>query len=213
MAAADPKSAIVEAGRRLHARGLITASEGNLSVREGDDLFVTPAGFSKGSLEPAHVVRTDLAGQPQESGPRISSETPMHLAIYSRRPDVKAIVHAHPPVASAFSVAHRNLDQPILAEAVVVLGQVVLVPYATPSTWRLADLVARAAVDSDALILANHGAVTLGDTLAKAMERMETLEHVARVSLMARLLGGERPLDPDDVRTLLALRAGGLYSM
>jgi L-fuculose-phosphate aldolase len=211
--AADPKGAIVEAGRRLHTRGLITASEGNISVREGDALYVTPAGFSKGSLEPAHVVRTDLAGQPQEAGPRISSETPMHLAIYSRRPDVRAIVHAHPPVVSAFSVAHRTLDQPILAEAVVVLGPVVLVPYATPSTWRLADLVARAAVDSDALLLANHGAVTLGDTLARAMERMETLEHVARVSLMARLLGGEQPLAPDDVRTLLALRAGGLYGM
>ncbi len=210
---ADAKLAIVEAGRRLHARGLVTASEGNVSVREGDSLFVTPAGVSKGALQPAQIVRTDLAGRPQESGPRISSETPMHLAIYARRPDVQAIVHAHPPVVSAFSVAHRTLDQPILAEAVVVLGPVVLVPYATPSTWRLADLVARAAVDSDALILANHGAVTLGATLDQALERMETLEHMGRVSLLAGLLGGEKPLSPDDVRTLMALRAGGLYGM
>ncbi len=210
---ADAKLAIVEAGRRLHGRGLVTAAEGNLSVREGESLYVTPAGVSKGTLQVSQIVRTDLAGQPLETGPRISSETPMHLAIYARRPDVHAIVHAHPPVVSAFSVAHRALDQPILAEAVVVLGPVVLVPYATPSTWRLADLVARAAVDSDALILANHGAVTLGATLDQALERMETLEHMGRVSLLAGLLGGEKPLSPDDVRTLLALRAGGLYGM
>ncbi len=210
---ADAKLAIVEAGRRLHGRGLVTAAEGNLSVREGESLYVTPAGVSKGTLQVSQIVRTDLAGQPLEAGPRISSETPMHLAIYARRPDVRAIVHAHPPVVSAFSVAHRALDQPILAEAVVVLGPVVLVPYATPSTWRLADLVARAAVDSDALILANHGAVTLGANLAQALERMETLEHMGRVSLLAGLLGGEKPLSPDDVRTLLALRAGGLYGM
>ncbi len=207
------KQALVDAGKRLHGRGLVTASEGNLSVREGDTLLVTPAGAIKGALSVSQIVRTDLYGEPLEEGPRISSETPMHLAIYSRRPDVQAIVHAHPPVASAYSVAHRPLDQPILAEAVVVLGPVVLVPYATPSTWRLADLVARAALGSDTLILANHGAVTLGPTLDKALERMETLEHVARVSLMARLLGGERPLSPDDVRALLALRSGGLYGM
>jgi L-fuculose-phosphate aldolase len=213
MPAADWKSAIVEAGKRLHARGLITATEGNVSVREAEELFVTPAGVNKGALTRAHIVRTDLAGQPLEDGPRISSEMPMHVAIYSRRPDVRAIVHAHPPVASAFSVAHQSLDRPLLAEAVVVLGPVPLVPYATPSTWRLADLVARAAVEADALLLANHGAVALGATLDSAIERMETLEHLARVSLIARVLGGERPLSPEDVRTLAALRAGGLYGM
>lgn len=213
MTAADWKNAIVEAGRRLHARGLITATEGNLSVRAGEELFVTPAGANKGAMTVAHIVRTDLAGKPLEEGPRISSETPMHLAIYSRRPDITAIVHAHPPVATAFSVAHLPLDRPLLAEAVVVLGKVPLVPYATPSTWRLADMVARASVEADAVLLANHGAVALGETLDRAIERMETLEHLARVSLIARVLGGEQPLAAEDVRTLLALRAGGLYGM
>lgn len=131
----------------------------------------------------------------------------MHAAIYRRRPDVNAVVHAHPPVATAFAVAHMPLDQPILAEAVLVLGPVPLVRYAPPSTAELAEAVAEGLGAAAAALLANHGAVTVGETLARAHARMETLEHVARVTLLARLLGRISPLSADDVQCLLRLTA------
>lgn len=205
------KATIVEACRRLHARGLITATEGNVTVRDGDVLFVTPGGVSKGALNPTDIVRTDLEGRPIEPGPQISSETPMHVHVYRRRPDVQAIVHAHPPMASAFAVAHQRLDAAVLAEGVLLLGRVPLVPYLAPSTEKLAAAVAEAALGADGLLLANHGAVTLAGTLERALVRMETLEHLARTTFFARLLGGERALRPTEIEELLTLRQGGLY--
>jgi L-fuculose-phosphate aldolase len=205
------KATIVEACRRLHARGLITATEGNVTVREGDVLFVTPGGVGKGTLNPADIVRTDLDGRPLEPGPPISSETPMHVHVYRRRADVRAIVHAHPPLASAFAAAHQRLDSAVLAEGVLLLGRIPLVPYLAPSTEKLAAAVAEAALGADGLLLANHGAVTLAGTLERALVRMETLEHLARTTFLARLLGGERTLRPADIEELLALRQGGLY--
>lgn len=204
--ATDPARAeIIEVGRRLFDRGLVAATEGNISVRTEDGLLVTAAGVSKGSLTPELVIKLDRDGHRPGTGPPISSESMMHFAIYRRRPDVKAIVHAHPPAGTAFAVAHVPLDQPILAEAVLVLGPVPVLPYATPSTIELADVVAEGMLSRNAALLANHGAVTVGDTLAKALHRMETLEHVARVTLMARMLGSARPLSAVDVERLLGL--------
>lgn len=199
------KDDIVEIGRRLYDRGLIGACEGNISVRLGDELFITPSGVPKGFLRPDVIVRTDLAGHPLDSR-RASSEMPMHVAVYQRRPDVRAIVHAHPPTATAFAVAGIPLDRPILAESVVVLGPVPLVPYCTPSTRALADQAAAAIVDSDALLLAHHGALAVGEDVFQAWERMETLEHLARVTLTARLLGRDNPLPAEAVEGLLRLR-------
>jgi L-fuculose-phosphate aldolase len=199
------RAAIVEVCGRLHAEGLITATEGNVSCRDGDTILVTGGGLRKGELTSEAIVRCDLDGRVLEGSLKPSSELPLHLGVYAARPDVAAIVHAHPAYATAFAVAGIPLDQPILAEAVLLLGPVPVVPYQAPSTEALARAVADAARQADALLLANHGAVTLGETLSRALERMETLEHLARVSLLAALLGGARPLASDKVASLLAL--------
>ena len=203
---------IVEFGRRLYARGLIAANEGNVSVRDGDVLYVTPAGESKGFLEPTMIVKTDLAGRPLERGGP-TTELPMHVAIYRRRPDVRAVVHAHPPTATGFAVAGIPLDRPVVAEAVVVLGRVPVVPYETPGSDELAERIADATAEANAVLLASHGATTVGETLARAWERMETLEQVARVSLIARMLGREAQLPLDAVYRLVGMRAADWMSL
>lgn len=203
------RAGIVEVGQRLHARGLIAGNEGNISVRCGEELLVTPGGVCKGFLRPEDIVTTDLEGRPREG--RATSEILMHAAVYRRRPDVTAVVHAHPPTATGFAVAGVPLDRPVLAEPVVTLGPVPVIPYGTPSTADLAERVAVAVDTAHALLLANHGALTVGETLDRAWERMETLEQFARITLVARLLGRERELPAADVARLLSLRAAAGY--
>jgi L-fuculose-phosphate aldolase len=207
---ARTKADIVEVGRRLYARGLIGGNEGNVSVREGDVLFITPAGVCKGFLSPEQIVTTDLAGRPTAGG-RASTETLMHTAVYARRPDVKAVVHAHPPTATGFAVAGVPLDRPLVAEAVVALGPVPIIPYGMPSTAALAENVGEAICGAHALLLAHHGALAVGDSLWRAWERMETLEQLARVALVARSLGREDPLPAADVSRLEEVRAAAGY--
>lgn len=211
MGDAGIRDAIVEIGRRLYARGLISGNEGNVSVRDGDALWVTPSGVCKGFLTPDMIVRTDLAGRQLEGRLRVSSEVQMHTAIYARRGDVTAVVHAHPPTATAFSVAGIPLDRPVIAEAVVTLGVVPVIPYGTPSTQELAQNVGDAICDAHALLLANHGALAVGDDPWRAWERMETVEQIARISLMARQLGGGNLLPEPAVERLEGLRARAGY--
>lgn len=201
---------IVEVGRRLYARGLIAGNEGNVSVRAGDVVYVTPAGVCKGFLTADMIVRTDLSGQPLD-GHRASTEVRMHTAVYARRPDVGGVVHAHPPTATAFAAAGLPLDRPLIAEAVVTLGAVPVIPYGTPSTTALAEGVAGAICDAQALLLANHGALAVGADVFRAWERMETLEQLARVTLLTRLLGRDMLLSSSDVDRLAALRASAGY--
>lgn len=201
---------IVEVGRRLYARGLIGGNEGNVSAREGDLLYITPAGVCKGFLVPDQIVATDLDGRPREGG-RASTEILMHTAVYRRRPDVKAVVHAHPPTATAFAVAGLPLDRAITAEAVVTLGPVPVIPYGMPSTADLAENVGRAICEAQAVLLAHHGALAVGESLWRAWERMETLEQVARVALAARILGREHELPAPDVHRLEAARTAAGY--
>lgn len=201
------RAAIVEVCRRLYDKGLVTANEGNISVRVADGHLVTASGVSKGSVNLDQVLFVHDNGRKPSEGPTVSTEDKMHTAIYRARKDVMAILHAHPPAVTAFAVAHLSIDTRILAESVVVLGTVPLIPYATPGTTDLAELVAGNLRDSHAALLANHGAVTLGTTLAQAHQRMETLEQLARVSIMARLLGGAKELSTDDVERLLGLEA------
>jgi L-fuculose-phosphate aldolase len=194
---------VAEVGRRIYARGLVGAAEGNVSVRLGHRLLMTPAGVCKGFLAPEQIVATDLDGHPEKGRP--STESAMHTAIYRRRPDVAAVVHAHPPTATACSVVGLRLDEPYVAEAVATLGCVSLVPYRSPGTPELAAAVAEAVASAETLLLANHGALTVGTDVFRAWERMETLEHVARVRLVVRLLGGGAPpLPPDEVERLIA---------
>jgi L-fuculose-phosphate aldolase len=201
---------IVEVGRRLYARGLISGNEGNVSVRIGDVLLVTPPGVCKGFLTPEMIVRTDLTGRPTD-GQRASTEVLMHTAVYRRRPDAAAVVHAHPPVATGFAVAGIALDQPLIAEAVVALGKVPVVPYGTPSTPELADNVGAAVCNAQALLMANHGALTVGDSLYRAWERMEALEQVARITVVTRLLGVTNLLPAADVARLTEMRGRAGY--
>lgn len=202
--AVDPQRLeIIEAGRRLYEKGLITASQGNLSIRTAHGLLVTASGVSKGALHPGLVLATDLDGR--ADGPGVSSEIQMHVAIYRHRPDVRAIVHAHPPAATAFAVSEPGLDSSLLAEAVLLLGRIPRVPYAAPSTAALAESVGEAMLEAQAALLANHGAVCVGSSLAHALDRMETLEHLARVTLLARSLGEPRGLAEGEVLRLEAL--------
>jgi L-fuculose-phosphate aldolase len=206
----DLRCDIVEVGRRLYARGLIGGNEGNISIRKGDTLFVTPAGVCKGFLAPEMIVRTDLEGRPQGGG-RASTETLMHTAVYRRRADVRAVVHAHPPTATGFAAAGIPLDRPLIAEAVVTLGAVPIIPYGRPSTTELARSVGDAICAAHALLMANHGAITVGDGIYRAWERMETLEQLARVALVTRILGQDRLLSGAAVEGLLAARTEAGY--
>jgi L-fuculose-phosphate aldolase len=204
------KAAIVEVGRRLYARGLIGGNEGNVSAREGDSVHITPAGVCKGFLRPEEIVTTDMEGRPRGGG-RASTEVLTHTAVYRRRPDVGGVVHAHPPTATGFAVAGLPLDRPLVAEAVVALGPVPVIPYAMPSTAALAEDVGAAICNAQAVLLAHHGALTVGESLWRAWERMETIEQLARVALVARLLGGERPLPAVEVAQLEASRSASGY--
>ena len=207
---------IVVVCRRLYDRGLIAGPDGNVSVRLGPDrVLVTPAGLSKVDVAAADLVEVGLCGEPERTarrGLRASSEVGMHLRIYQRRPDVRAVVHAHPPIATGFAVAGEPLPADVLPELILQMGVVPLVPYATPGTSGLADGLEPYLTDHDAFLLANHGATTLGPSLRVAHQRMESLEHGARILMAARHLGRVNHLADDDVRALADARrllAGG----
>lgn len=207
----EARAAIVAAGRRLYERRILASIEGNMSIRlEGDRIVATPSGINKGLMQPTDMVVTDLEGNP-ESGGNPSSEMRMHLAIYKVRPDLGAIVHAHPTVATGYAVAGKQLPPAVLAEIVTTLGCIPIAPYGTPSTDALAEAVVGPIRNYDALLLANHGALTAGDNLETAEERMYQLEHFAEVSLVAELLGGPRAFSIEEVDRLSSLReqAGG----
>lgn len=203
---------IVEVGRRLNAREYVASNDGNISVRlPGDRILTTPKGVSKGFMTPEMMVITDLSGKKIAGEREPSSELPMHLAIYETRPDIRAVVHAHPPVATGFAVAGIPLDRAVLAEVVTTLGSIPIAEYATPSTQELADAVRRYIKAYDGLLLANHGAVTAAGELFAAYSKMETIEHFARISLVARLLGREHLLSREEVDRLQGLR--GMYGI
>jgi L-fuculose-phosphate aldolase len=207
----EARVAIVDAGRRLYERRILASIEGNLSIRlEADRIVATPSGLNKGFMQPSDMVVTDLDGNPEGEG-KPSSEMPMHLAIYKVRPDLQAIVHAHPTVATGYAVAGRQLPPAVLAEIVATLGCIPIAPYGTPSTDELAEAVVGPIRTYDALLLANHGALTAGDSLDEAEERMYQLEHFAEISLVAEMLGGPQAFSVEEVNRLSSLRerAGG----
>jgi len=198
---------IVEIGRRLHDRGFVASNDGNISVRlDGERLLTTPTGVSKGFMTPDMMVTTDLSGRKVTGDREPSSEILMHLAVYEYRPEIKAVVHAHPPTATGFAVAGIPLDRAVLAEVVTTLGSIPIAEYGTPSTSELADAVRQYIRAHDGLLLANHGALTVADELFAAYYKMETVEHFARISLVARQLGGERLLSREEVVRLQDLR-------
>jgi L-fuculose-phosphate aldolase len=198
---------IVEVGRRMYARGYTASNDGNISVRLDDHrLLMTPKSVCKGFMSPEMMCITDLDGRKLAGERDPSSEMQMHLEVYRQRPDIRAVVHAHPPIATGFAVAGIPLDRAVLAEVVTTLGSVPIAEYATPSTLELPAAVRKYVKAHDGMLLANHGALTLGADVYAAYYKMETIEHFAHISLVARLLGGERLLSREEVFRLQGLR-------
>jgi L-fuculose-phosphate aldolase len=203
---------IVEVGRRMYARGYTASNDGNISVRVGRDrLLMTPKSVCKGFMTPDMMCITDLDGRKLQGDRDPSSEMLMHLEVYRQRPDVKAVVHAHPPIATGFAVAGIPLNRAVLAEVLTTLGSIPIAEYATPSTKELPEAVRKYVKAHDGMLLANHGALTLGADLFSAYYKMETIEHFAKISLVARLLGNENLLAREEVVRLQELR--GTYGI
>jgi L-fuculose-phosphate aldolase len=201
------RAEIVRVCRRLYERGLIAGGEGNVSARLADgSILVTPAGASKIDVAEDDLVVVDRTGKRVAGSGRPSSELGVHLRIYQLRRDVEAVVHAHPPFATAFAVAGEDLMAPVLPEILVQIGGVPLVPYATPGSPALADAIEPFLQLHDAFLMANHGATSYGSTLSIAHQRMESLEHAARILFSARALGHVSPLTDDQRDALLELR-------
>lgn len=204
---------VVVVCRRLWERGLIAGPDGNVSVRlAADRLLVTPAGMSKVDVRPEDLVEVSSDGRHRRGTRRASSELAVHLRIYAQRPDVGAVVHAHPPVATGFSVAGEGFASCILPEVIFQVGWVPLVPYEMPGTEALARQFDPFIPTHDAFLMANHGAVTIGATLSIAHQRMESLEHTARIVLTARQLGRVNELSTEQVAALVAARERAGFS-
>ena len=203
---------IVRVCRRLYDRGLIAGGEGNVSARLADgSILVTPSGVQKVDVGEDDLVVVDRTGKRVAGSGRPSSELGVHLRIYQLRRDVGAVVHAHPPVATAFAVAGEDLMAPVLPEILVLIGGVPLVPYASPGSTALADAIEPFLPLHDAFLMANHGATSYGSTLSIAHQRMESLEHAARILFHARALGRVSTLASAERDRLLESRrqAGG----
>ena len=195
----------------LYERSYVVSSDGNVSVQLDDGrILATPTMTCKGRMTEDLIAVTDLDGR-SLNNQRASSELTMHLLIYRERPDVKAVCHAHPPHGTAFAVAGLAIDQPILSEVILTLGCVPLAEYGTPSTDELSDAMRPLIKHHNALLMANHGAVAYGSDLWQAFDRLETLEHTAKIAILSRILGGSRNLSPDAIEKLINVRESAGY--
>ncbi len=198
---------IVRFGKLLHQTGLVAATDGNLSVRlENGNILCTPTLMSKGLMEPEDLVIVDSRGGKLNGARGVSSEIAMHVLIYRSRPDVGAVVHAHPPTATGYAAAGLALDRALCSEIIVTLGSVPLANYETPGTPELAEVLAPLIADHDAILMANHGVVTCGKDLLNAYMNMETVEHFAKIALVTHLLGKQQTLSDQHVDKLREIR-------
>jgi L-fuculose-phosphate aldolase len=204
------KERIVRIAQQMYARDFIAGIAGNISAKVGPDrLLITPSGVDKATMSAGDLLVIDMSGNCLEGDPvcRPSSELPMHLEAYRQRPDVGAVVHAHPITCVALSLVGISLAPPYIPEALVLLGPVATAPYATPSSTENGDAIAGLIVDHDAIILAHHGTLTVGKDLNEAFGRLEVLEHTAKTVALAHQLGEPRELKPEAVSRLLSMRA------
>lgn len=198
---------ICEVGRRVYQRGFVAANDGNISIRlEADRVLCTPTGVSKGYLNEDMLAICDMDGEQVAGSMKISSEIRMHLEIYKMRADVSAVVHAHPPTATGFAVAGIELTKCVLPEVIVSLGGIPLADYGTPGGPDIVEPMKPLLRDYDAVLMANHGVVTLGSHVMDAHFKMETVEHFAKIALVAQQLGAVHTLADKDVDDLIALR-------
>jgi len=198
---------IVQVGRRTYDRGYVASNDGNISARIDDRrVLITPTGVSKGFMEPEDLAVVDYDGKVLQGAKKPSSEVFMHLKVYKDRPDVNSVCHAHPPYATGFAVAGLPLDQCVLPEVVIALGNIPLVEYGTPGTEEFYKPVVKLLPDYDAFLLANHGALTIGADVLSAYHKMETLEHFAHIAYVARQVGHIKTLNQEQVTKLTDLR-------
>ena len=205
---ADLRRQLARFSRWVHRLGYTPGTAGNLSIRLDEHLILaTPTGCSKGLLHPVDMVVIDNDGHKLSGDRNVTSEIGMHLAVYRMRPDVQAIVHTHPPIATAFAACGKALDQPICSEILMTTGLVPLAPYATTGTEEVSASLEPFIPDHDAVLLANHGLLTYGSSLTDAFMKTETVEHFAQVCLSAHQLGGAMPLRDNDIEKLHRARA------
>lgn len=201
------RSRLVQIARLLHQSGLLAGMDGNLSVRVPGGFLVTRSGCAKGLLTESDLVAVDSAGKTSASQTlRPTSELALHLACYRARPEIAAVIHAHPPTVVARTLAGRPLPIEVLPEALLILGPVQEVPYAMTGTSELAEATGKAIASADVAILERHGAVAVGRDLDQALIRMETLEHSARILTAAESMGPLTPLPEDERKRLAAYR-------
>jgi len=198
---------IVEIGKLIYQKGWVAANDGNITIRLGDDrLLCTPTGVSKGMMKPEDMIICDMQGNKLEGNRERTSEIAMHLTIYNLRPDIRSVVHAHPPTATGFAAAGRALNLALLPEVVICLGSIPLAEYGLPGTPALTEGMLPYIPKYDALLMGNHGCVCYGTDVLNAFFRMETVEHFAKITLVAELLGGAKVLPRVEVQKLFDAR-------
>lgn len=207
---AAAREEIVRIGRLMHQFEYVDGASGNLSVRLGPDrILATPSGLAKGFLTPDQLILVNADGDPAPpipAGLKPTSELLMHLEAYRQRPDVNGVIHAHPIASVALSIAGVPLTDCIIPEAIVILGPIPTTPYATPSSAENQRAVSDLVKSHDAIVLAHHGTLTVGPTLWEAYLKLESLEHTAKIIAMAKMLGGAKPLPPEQVQKLIETR-------
>ena len=205
----EVKKQICEIGKRIYMNGFVAANDGNITVRIGEnEIITTPTGVSKGFMTPDMLLNINLNGEVLKSSGdyKPSTEIKMHLRVYRERPDVKSVIHAHPPFGTSFAIVGIPLTKPIMPEAVISLGCVPIAEYGTPSTEELPDAVSKYLQNYDALLLENHGALTYGPDLISAYYKMESLEFYAKLTFISTLLGGPKELSDSQVQKLYEIR-------
>jgi L-fuculose-phosphate aldolase len=198
---------IVEIGKLVYQKGWVAANDGNITIRLDDGrILATPTGVSKGMMKPDDIIICDQDGRKLEGSRERTSEMAMHITIYQLRPEIRSVVHAHPPVATGFAVAGRALNLALLPEIVIGLGSVPLAEYGLPGTPALTDGMLPYIPKYDALLMGNHGSVAYGTDVYQAFFRMEAVEHFARICLVAEMLGGPKVLPREEVVKLFESR-------
>ncbi len=203
------KKMMCDIGRRVYNRGMVAANDGNFSVKLNDNEFLcTPTGVSKGFMTPEYICKVDAKGNVIQANPgfKPSSEIKMHMRVYEKRPDVGAVVHAHPSYATSFAIAGIPLTQPIMPEAVIALGCVPIAKYGTPSTMEIPDAVEEYLPYFDQVLLENHGALTWGPDLMNAYHKMESVEFYAELLYKSKMLGGPKEFDKEQIAKLYEIR-------
>lgn len=201
------RKAICEIGKLCYSRFYIVGADGNISARLNDGtILITPTGAMKGFLEPHHVAHIDMRGEVVDGGPKASSEKGIHIAAYEERPEMRAVVHAHPPHAVAMTIAGVDMQAPFIPEIVVTIGGIPTADFGTPGTPELAASIRSILRCSDTVVMTHHGSVTLGQNLMEAYKKLDMVEHTAKILYLAHSVGRVKPLDPEYVQKLLATR-------